>query len=118
MGNPQSPISNPQSTIPNQQSPINNQQSAMAFGLSSAMVKEEAIAAGFDLCGIAPATDLAELGFLQEWLSRGYAGEMHYMHRTADRRRDVREVLPSAESVILLGVVYNTNQPYSTGNTD
>src|SRR5204862_3262459 len=48
----------------------------------------------------------------------GYAGEMHYMHRTADRRADVRHVLPSARSVISLASVYNTNQPYSTENAD
>ena len=58
--------------------------------LTTADVKAEAKAAGFDLCGIAPAGRFPELGFLGEWLSRGYAGEMHYLHRTADRRADVR----------------------------
>ena len=59
-----------------------------------------------------------ELHFLREWLDRGYAGEMHYMHRTAERRADVRAVLPSARSVISLGVVYNADRPYSTENAD
>ena len=73
---------------------------------------------GFDLCGIAPALAFPELQFLREWLDRGYAGDMHYMHRTADRRADVRAVLPSARSVISLGVVYNADRPYSTENAD
>lgn len=86
--------------------------------LTTADVKEEARAAGFDLCGVAPAADFPELGFLGEWLARGYAGEMHYMHRTSERRANVRAVMPSARSVISLGVVYNTERPYSNQNAD
>lgn len=86
--------------------------------ITSDIVKREAVSAGFDLCGIAPASSFPELAFLRDWLDRGYAGEMHYMHRTADRRADVRNVVPTAQSVISLGVVYNTDQPYSTENAD
>lgn len=86
--------------------------------LTTREVKEEARAAGFDLCGVAPAGDFPELGFLGEWLARGYAGEMHYMHRTAERRSNVRAVMPSARSVICLGVVYNTDRPYSNQIAD
>jgi epoxyqueuosine reductase len=86
--------------------------------LTAARIKAEASAAGFDLCGIAPAESFPELLFLREWLDRGYAGEMQYIHRTAERRGDVRAVLPSARSVISLGVVYNTDRPYSTENSD
>ena len=68
--------------------------------ITSHAVKNEAAAAGFDLCGIAPATAFPELTFLREWLARGYAGEMQYMHSSADRRADVRNVLPGAQSVI------------------
>jgi epoxyqueuosine reductase len=92
----------------------------MTFGASTATrapdnkeVKRHAAAIGFDLCGIAPATTFPELAFFDEWLERGYAGEMHYLHRTAARRSDVREVLPSAQSVIVLATVYNVDRPYS-----
>ena len=81
--------------------------------LTTAEVKSEARAAGFDLCGVTAVADYPELNFLAEWLARGYAGEMHFMHRTAERRADVRAVMPSAQSVISLGVVYNTDRPYS-----
>ena len=40
------------------------------------------------------------------------------MARTAERRNDVRNVLPSARSVIALGTVYNVDRPYSTENAD
>jgi epoxyqueuosine reductase len=92
--------------------------SEQASRLRAAQVKAEAAAAGFDLCGIAPVQSHPELTFLHEWLARGYAGEMHYMHRTAERRADVRAVMPSAQSVISLGVVYNTDRPYSNQHDD
>ena len=81
-------------------------------------VKELAREVGFDLCGIAPAEAFAELRFLDDWLERGYAGEMRYLARTARRRADVRRVVPSARSVIALGTVYNTGRPYSTEVND
>ena len=40
------------------------------------------------------------------------------MRRTAERRSDVRAVMPSARSVISLGAVYNADRPYSTENAD
>jgi epoxyqueuosine reductase len=82
--------------------------------LTSEAIKMRARELGFDLCGIAPAAAFRELGVLREWLDRGYAGEMGYMARTAERRADVRAVMPSARSVVVLGTLYNTDQPYST----
>ncbi len=82
--------------------------------LTSADVKARAHEIGFDLCGIACPTDYRELRYLDEWIARGYAGEMRYMARSARRRADVRNVLPTARSVVTLGTVYNTNRPYST----
>ena len=52
--------------------------------------------------------------FLREWIARGYAGEMAYIPRSADRRADVRAVVPGARSVIVTGTLYNTVQPYET----
>ncbi|MEO7275438.1 MAG: tRNA epoxyqueuosine(34) reductase QueG [Vicinamibacterales bacterium] len=86
--------------------------------LSSSAVKRQAEACGFDLCGIAPAAAHPELQYLREWLDAGYAGEMHYLERSAARRMDVTQVLPSARSVIVFGTIYNTDQPYSTEVAD
>jgi epoxyqueuosine reductase len=91
---------------------------AAAAVLTAAGVKREAAARGFDLCGIAPAADFPELRFLPEWLARGYAGEMQYMQRSAERRADVRQILPSARSVISLATVYNVDRPYAIENTE
>jgi epoxyqueuosine reductase len=86
--------------------------------VSAGDIKREAAAHGFDVCGIAPATAHPELSFLRTWLDHGYAGEMGYMQRSAERRKDVREVMPTARSVISLGTVYNTERPYSVDNAE
>jgi epoxyqueuosine reductase len=82
--------------------------------ITAAQIKSKALEFGFDLCGIAPASDYPELKFFREWLDRGYAGEMAYLNRSADRRADVRHVIPSATSVIVTATIYNTDRPYST----
>ncbi|PWT80009.1 MAG: tRNA epoxyqueuosine(34) reductase QueG [Blastocatellia bacterium] len=81
--------------------------------LSSLQIKDKAHELGFDACGIAPAADLPELQFFQEWLARGYAGSMRYLHRSAARRADVRNVVPSARTVIVVGTNYHTDRPFS-----
>src|SRR4051794_31579140 len=86
--------------------------------LTSSAIKVRARELGFDACGIAPAADHPELSFFREWLDRGYAGEMAYLERSADRRADVRHVLPSARTVIVTATLYNTNRPYSTECAD
>src|SRR5205823_2928670 len=86
--------------------------------VTSGEIKARAAELGFDLCGIAPVSDFKELAFLRDWLARGYAGEMGYLRRSADRRADVRAVMPSARSVIALATVYDTDRPYSTENAD
>jgi epoxyqueuosine reductase len=82
--------------------------------MTSDRIKAKAIELGFDACGVAPATDLAELKFFGEWLARGYAGEMSYLHRSAEQRADVRRVMPSAKTVIVTATNYHTDRPYST----
>ena len=86
--------------------------------LTAIGIKRQARLLGFDLCGIAPVAEHAELSFFATWLARGYAGDMAYLHRSAAQRADVRRVLPSAASVIVTGTVYNTRVPYSTESAD
>ena len=85
----------------------------------SSEVKELALRAGFDLAGIAPVGPLLEAEFYQDWIRRGNAGKMGYLcdHR-ADKRRDPRNLLPSARSVLVVGQLYNSPFPYSTACSD
>jgi epoxyqueuosine reductase len=84
--------------------------------LNSDSIKRHAREIGFDLCGIAPATNFPELTFLSDWIARGYAGEMDYMEKSADIRADIRHFLPTARSVIVMGTVYNTDQGSGFGD--
>jgi len=73
----------------------------------SERVKGLALALGFDLAGIAPAEPAPESALLREWLTRGFAGEMHYLGRRVEERVDPRRVLEGVRSVVVLGFVYD-----------
>jgi epoxyqueuosine reductase len=83
-----------------------------------AMIKRAAEQAGFDLAGIAPATDAADLQHFPEWIAAGRAGEMKYLEARDDRgdlkRASLACVAPWAKSVIVCAINYNTDHPYST----
>ena len=83
-----------------------------------AIVKRAADDAGFDLAGIAPATDTAELQHFPEWIAAGHAGEMKYLEARDDsgdlKRASLARVAPWARSVIVCAINYNTANPYST----
>jgi epoxyqueuosine reductase len=84
----------------------------MANGNRAARTIELARAVGFDLCGIAPAAEFRELAHLEEWLERGHAGEMRYLHD--ERRRSPASAMQGARSVIVCALNYNTALPSST----
>jgi epoxyqueuosine reductase len=82
--------------------------------ISSAMIKHQARAVGFDKVGIVPADALMkERSLLNEWLRRGYHGEMSWMGRDPEKRTDPRELLPSARSVVVVALNYFT--PHTHG---
>jgi epoxyqueuosine reductase len=74
-------------------------------------IKNFAAALGFTRTGIAPIERSRESDFYSEWLDRGYAGEMEYLHRQRAARLDPRSVLPGARSVIVCAMNYNTAPP-------
>lgn len=84
----------------------------------AALVRQSARAAGFDLAGIAPVDDFAELAYFPHWIEAGRAGEMHYMGARDEqgnlKRASLRSTAPWARSVVVCAINYNTAQPYST----
>ncbi|HKT89548.1 MAG TPA: tRNA epoxyqueuosine(34) reductase QueG [Candidatus Sulfotelmatobacter sp.] len=82
------------------------------------IIKQAALDAGFDLCGIAPAADSRELGYFPEWIAAGRAAEMKYMEARDDaghlKRSSLSRVAPWARSAIVCAINYNTADPYST----
>jgi len=75
-------------------------------------IEQKARELGFDLCGVTPIGPLDDLAHFREWLARGYAGEMKYLHDP--RRSDPRKVLEGARSVIVVALNYNSARPIST----
>ena len=69
-------------------------------------IREFARGLGFSLVGIAPATPADGFERLREWLDRGYAGEMRYMHSQAAARREPVSILPAVRSVIMVAMDY------------
>ena len=71
-------------------------------------IEEQAYALGFDGFGIT-SSELGEAGYkLSQWLEMGYAGEMAYMSRGEEKRRDPNLVLENIKSIICLRTNYLT----------
>ena len=69
---------------------------------------------GFNLIGFAKAEPLMkEYEHYMNWLENGYHGDMQYMEKNQDKRKDVKYILEEAKSVISLGLNYYTPQSYS-----
>ncbi len=78
---------------------------------ASTRVKQIADEIGFDRCGIAAAGPIPRGDYFREWLARGHAGTMGYLHRHTDSRVDVRAWLPWARSVIVVALNYHQTPP-------
>jgi epoxyqueuosine reductase len=74
-------------------------------------IKARAHELGFIGCGITHPGPSAHGARLDEWLAKGYAGTMRYLHRQARRRKDPGLILPGARSVVV--VLDNYYQPDS-----
>lgn len=81
--------------------------------LIEARLKTEAHARGFSLAGIAPATDADGFVRFADWLDRGYAGEMGYLHRHRERRRHPRSVMESVRSVLMVAMEYSPGRGWA-----
>jgi epoxyqueuosine reductase len=67
------------------------------------IIKSLATELGFSFCGISKAEFLEkEASKLEEWLRRGYAGQMKYLEENFDKRLDPRLLVPGAKSMVSL----------------
>jgi len=72
---------------------------------------------GFSRVGYAGAGPFEHSENFDEWLSRGYHGEMSYLARDPARRKDATRIREWARSVIVVALDYNTQNP-RTPNTE
>lgn len=75
------------------------------------LIKAQAYGLGFDLAGITTLGPVETSDAFDEWLSHGYAGEMDYLSRGAEKRRDTRRPVPGAVSAIVVGLNYGGTEP-------
>ena len=82
--------------------------------LTNQIVIEKAKHIGFDIVGFAKADLLEdETEILQQWLDKGYQASMSYMEKNLNKRKDVKEILSNAKSVISLAINYYTPEKHS-----
>ena len=74
-------------------------------------IKERARELGFDPVGITDLGPAQTYDAFTRWLGKGYAGEMGYLERGAEKRRDTRLPFPGARSAIVVGLDYGGREP-------
>jgi epoxyqueuosine reductase len=89
---------------------------------AESQIKLAAKEAGFDLCGIAPVGANPELAYFPEWVAAGHAGEMRYLAARNEagelKRSSLQIAVPWARSVVVCGLNYNSDEPYSIERKD
>ncbi|NQV16400.1 tRNA epoxyqueuosine(34) reductase QueG [bacterium] len=72
--------------------------------------KETGIRLGITKLGVAKVDEI-QADRLNQWLDRGYQGQMSYMERNLDKRLDPAKLLSGARSVISIYVNYHQEEP-------
>lgn len=72
-------------------------------------IKDLAVQAGFDMCGVARSRHLAdnEAAF-RRWLAHGYDSSLGYLRNNLDKRFDTRRLVEGARSVVVCAVGYKS----------
>ena len=85
--------------------------------ITNEIVISRAKTIGFDLIGFAKAEILEdEIEKLNLWLGKKFQAGMSYMERNVSKRKNPKEILPDAKSIISLGLIYNTPFTHSGKN--
>jgi len=74
-------------------------------------IEAEAYALGFDLVGITTLGPAETSPAFDAWVAAGRAGEMQYLPRGAEKRRDTRLPYDGATSAIVVGMSYGGAEP-------
>jgi epoxyqueuosine reductase len=75
------------------------------------LIKAQAYGIGFDLVGITTLGPMETAAAFNEWVAHGYAGDMTYLPRGTEKRRDSRLPFPGARSAIVVGLDYGGREP-------
>jgi len=84
----------------------------MSDGASlSSDLKAEARRLGFALAGICPAVTPPGIARFDQWLARGFAGELHYLAGRRAAYEHPQSVLDGVQSIVMLAMNYRTAEP-------
>ena len=75
------------------------------------LLKAQAYGLGFDLAGIARLGEMETADAFERWLDAGYAGDMHYLAKWRDKRRDSRLPYLGACSALVVAMRYGGREP-------
>ena len=76
---------------------------------AKAILAAQARADGAEAFGVAAVPAEVRIDYYRRWIADGRHGTMAWMERQLEKRADVREILPEARSILMLG--YNYYQP-------
>jgi epoxyqueuosine reductase len=79
--------------------------------IDAAMIKAQAYGLGFDLTGITTLGPADTSAAFDHWLAQGYDGDMSYIARTAEKRKDSRLPFAGVQSAIVVGMSYGGREP-------
>jgi epoxyqueuosine reductase len=74
-------------------------------------LEAQAYGVGFDLVGFAELGPVESAPYFEQWLAEGRAGEMHYLAKWADKRRDTRLPYPGVASAVVVAMDYGGREP-------
>jgi epoxyqueuosine reductase len=74
-------------------------------------IKAQALGLGFDLVGIATLGPVGAADDFERWLAAGYQGEMDYLRRGAELRRDTSRPEPGMRSAVVVALDYGGKEP-------
>ena len=76
--------------------------------ISAQWIRQQALAVGFDDCGVALADRLDDdAAFMEQWVAQGLHGNMSYLERNREKRYDPRELVPGATAVVVCVLRYD-----------
>jgi epoxyqueuosine reductase len=85
--------------------------SALTRGALEERITAVAYGLGFDLVGLASLGAVETAPRFDDWLERGFAGEMGYLERGAVKRRDTRLPVAGARSAVVVALDYGGKAP-------
>jgi epoxyqueuosine reductase len=76
---------------------------------------EEAQKVGFDPCGVTAAVEAPHTQMYENWLDRGFHGEMEYLRDHQPLKVHPESLLPGVQSIVAVGLNYRQENPPEVG---